>query len=48
MNGYSLEKPEGFIEIAENVYVSVMKKPKWFHMFMMRILLGWRWRKEIL
>ena len=38
-----LDKPVGHLQIVDNIYWGVRKKPCWWHRLWMRVLLGWKW-----
>ena len=37
------KKPVGKLMLFEGVTLIVTQKPNWFHLFMMRILFGWKY-----
>jgi hypothetical protein len=37
----------GYWCISPNFFVSMTKKPNWFHIKMVTLILGWEWRNEI-
>ena len=39
-------KPVGYIEIWKGFRIAANKKPNIFHLFLMKILLGWKWIDE--
>ncbi len=41
---FTLLDQVGFIELFEGLLLGVYKKPRRFHLFMMKLLLGWEWR----
>jgi hypothetical protein len=42
----SVPAPTGYILIAQGVKIVVYKKPNWFHLLMMRLLLGWTFEEH--
>ena len=38
--------PKGYLEIVKGFNVSVYKKPKCFHLFMMKLFFGWKYKEK--
>lgn len=41
------KEPIGYIKLAESIYCGVRKKPCLWHLFWMKVLLGWTWHDTI-
>lgn len=39
-------EPAGQMEIVPNVFLEALRKPCWFHRWMVRWLLGWKWHDK--
>ena len=46
MNSIKVDNPKGYLEIVKGFNVSVYKKPKRFHLFMMRLFFGWKYKEN--
>jgi len=42
---FTSRKSGGFLILAEGFMIEVNHKPAWFHLLMMRLFFGWRWKE---
>ena len=42
-----IDNPNGYLEIVKGFNVPVYKKPKRFHLFMMKLFFGWKYKEEV-